>query len=119
MMTPTPQMVRRIEYAHGMVEGVGRMDEMDVRLSIELVQPNIPEEVLKAIGEERVIDLTGDFGEPGLAFPVEVDLLTIETDEKDLRLRVFNRGMTLFSFDDDRVRRLHRFFVGLAKLVQE
>lgn len=117
-MTAAPQTVKRIEYACGMVESVGSMDEMDVRWSTVLRDPNIPQEVSESLAEERILGLRGDFGDPGLALPVEVDLLRFETDQFQLAIRVFNRGITLARFDDGRIRRLHRFFVHLEKAVE-
>jgi hypothetical protein len=49
--------IKKIEYTHGMVENIGRMKEMDVRLTVDLDEADIPQEVAQSLLSERILHL--------------------------------------------------------------
>ncbi len=117
-MTKSP-VVRKIEYVHGMAESLDNPQLLQGRKTTALEQPNIPDEIRQVIEEERIFELQGDYGNPGLGDPIEVDHLLIETDRGLHVLRVFNRGIMLLMTDDEKFRRMHRFFVALDRTREE
>jgi len=108
--------VNRIEYAHFMVDGLDDLQTSKDRQTSILEAPNIPDEIMKVMEEEKIFELQGDFGNPSLGDPIEVDHLLIETDRGLHELRVLNRGIMLLMTNDEILRRLHRFFVAIHSL---
>ena len=101
--------INGIDYAWGQFESLRQIDPSRAVLTGRLEHPNIPQKVAEALLEERILDLEGDLGDPALGEPIEVDLLTLETNEGVIRIRIFNRGIGLILGGNDRLVRLHRF----------
>ena len=108
--------VNKIEYVHSMADSLDDLQTSKGRHTTILEQPNIPDEIMQVMEDERIFQLQGDYGNPDLGDPIEVDHLLIETDRGLHELRVFNRGIMLLMTNDDTFRRLHRFFVALDRL---
>ncbi len=107
--------VKSIDYAWGQLESLGQIDASKALLKGRLEHPGIPQEVTDALVEERILELDGDFGDPALGEPTEVDLLTLEMSEKVIHIRVFNRGIGLLLGGDDRGVHPHRFLFILRR----
>jgi hypothetical protein len=107
--------INGIDYAWGQYDSMREIDPSRAVLKGRLEHPDIPQEVAEALLEERILELQGDFGDPALGEPIEVDLLTLETNEGVTRIRVFNRGICLMLGGNRQVARLHRFLSILRR----
>jgi hypothetical protein len=108
--------VRRIEYRRGQMESLADLEQLTGGETLLLEQPNIPDSILQALRAERILELAGDYGRPSLGSPIEVDLLQVQTEAGVHELRLFNRGLMLFTSDDEIYKRLHRFLEALGAL---
>lgn len=61
-----------------------------------------------AILDNRITELSGDYGDPTVGAPIQVDRLEIEHDAGTTRITVYNRAIMLVHTDDEVMRRLHR-----------
>ena len=75
----------------------------------------IPTDVQKAIAEESLLNLGGVYGDKDVGSPVEYDHLKLVLADDTVEITVFNRGITLFTTDDERVRCIHRVLCKLDK----
>jgi hypothetical protein len=75
--------------------------------------PKIPAEVRKAINEGNLLNLGGIYGDKNAGDPVEYDNLKMVLADDTVEITVFNRGITLFTSDDEKVRRIHRVLCRL------
>lgn len=75
----------------------------------------IPEEVSRSFQAERIAELEGEFGLPGVAQPTEIDYLQYAVAGVTRTIRVFNRGVALFYSETPELLRLHRFFCILQE----
>ncbi len=107
--------VRKIEYTHSMADSLDNPQHQELIQATILEHPNIPGDIMQVMEEERISELQGDFGDPSVGDPIEVDHLLVDTDRGLHELRVFNRGIMLLMTNDERYRRLHRFFVALDR----
>jgi len=57
--------------------------------------------------------LGGIYGNKNIDDPVEYDQLQLVLTNESVEITVFNRGITLFTSDDERVRRIHRVLCEL------
>lgn len=73
----------------------------------------ISADVRAAINTENLLNLDGVYGDKKAGDPMEYDNLKLVLTDDTVEITVFNRGITLFMSDDERVRRIHR---GLCKL---
>jgi hypothetical protein len=110
-----PEQIKVIEYKWGMYDQSTGYDQGALLNELMLEGSEIPSEILEALEYEGILDLEGDYGDPKLGDPVEVDQLRIDRERGSLEIRVFNRGILLFLTDDERMRRLHRFLGKLKR----
>lgn len=75
----------------------------------------IPENVRKAVNEEDLLNLGGVYGDESVGDPIEYDHLKLVLTDHTVEITVFNRGITLFMTDDERLRRIHRVLCELDK----
>jgi len=110
--------VLRVDYCWGMYESVADIDRSTARVAGVLTHPRIPLDVHDGLIRERIARLEGDYGDPSVGEPIEVDVLDIETDQGSIHLRVFNRGIVLALGGDDEIERLHRFIIAVRKALE-
>jgi len=106
------QDLERIEYRKGLLERGMKADGLPVKVWREA---RIPADVRKAINEENLLNLGGVYGDKNAGDPVEYDNLKLVLTDDTVEITVFNRGITLFMSDDERVRRIHRVLCKLDK----
>ena len=106
------QKLEQIEHRKGMLEKGAGTEDLPVKVWRGV---RIPAEVRKAVNEENLINLGGVYGDRNAGDPVEYDHLRLTLAEDTVEITVFNRGITLFTSDDEKVRRIHRV---LSKLDQ-
>ncbi|MEA1971593.1 MAG: hypothetical protein U9N37_08275 [Thermodesulfobacteriota bacterium] len=104
------QELRKIEYRKGMIERGMKPKNLPVKV---WRGAKIPAEVRKAINKEDLLSLGGVYGNKNAGDPVEYDHLNLVLAGDTVEITVFNRGITLFTSDDERVRRIHRVLCDL------
>lgn len=107
------QDLEQIECRHGMLEKGIKPESLPVKV---WRGARIPSDVKKAINEETLLNLGGVFGDKNVDNPVEYDHLKLVLTDDNVEITVFNRGITLFMTDDERVRRIHRVLCKLDKV---
>lgn len=75
----------------------------------------IPADVRKAVNDEELLNLGGVYGDRNAGDPVEYDHLKLVLKDDAVEITVFNPGITLFTSDDERVRRIHRVLCKLGE----
>lgn len=102
--------LEQIEYRRGMLEKGAGTEDLPVKV---WRGGRIPAEVRKAVNEENLINLGGVYGDRNAGDPVEYDHLRLTLAEDTVEITVFNRGITLFTSDDEKMRRIHRVLCKL------
>ncbi|MBW2561679.1 MAG: hypothetical protein JRE40_12605 [Deltaproteobacteria bacterium] len=104
------QELEKIEYRKGMLDKGMKPKGLPVKV---WRGAKIPAEVREAINEEDLLSLGGAYGNKNVGDPVEYDHLKLVLAGDVVEITVFNRGITLFTSDDERVRRIHRVLCDL------
>ena len=104
--------LKRIEYREGMLERGEKPESLPKKV---WRGAKIPDDVRKAVNEEDLLNLGGVYGDESVGDPVEYDQLKLVLTKDTVDITVFNRGITLFITDDERVRRIHRVLCKLDK----
>jgi hypothetical protein len=68
----------------------------------------LPPVVIDAIERERLEEVAGEWGEPDAGEPIEYERLRVAYERGAFELTLFNRGILLIFYDDERIRRMHR-----------
>ena len=115
------QDLEQIEYRKGMLEKGMKPENLPLKV---WRGGKIPANVRAAVNEEDLINLGGVFGDRNAGDPVEYDHLRLILTpacrdargagrDDTVEITVFNRGITLFTSDDEKVRRIHRVLCKL------
>ncbi|MBW2557808.1 MAG: hypothetical protein JRD69_03065 [Deltaproteobacteria bacterium] len=104
------QELEEIEYHKGMLEKGMKPTDLPVRV---WRGTKIPAEVREAVNDEKLLSLGGDYGNKNVGDPMEYDYLKLVLTGDTVEITVFNRGITLFTSDNERVRRIHRVLCKL------
>lgn len=104
------QYLEQIEYHEGMLEKGSKPEKLPLKVWRGV---KIPADVRAAVNEEDLLNLGGVYGDREAGDPVEYDLLRLILTEDTVEITVFNRGITLFTSDDEKVRRIHRVLCKL------
>lgn len=107
------QNLEQIEYHRGMLNKGMVPDDLPVKV---WRGTEIPTDVQKAVAEEDLLNLGGVYGDEYVGSPVKYDHLKLVLASNTVEITVFNRGITLFTTDDERVRRIHRVLCKLDKV---
>jgi len=99
-----------IKYRHGMLKKGMVPDDLPVKV---WCKAEIPTDIQKTVVEEDLLNLGGVYGDENVGSPVEYDCLNLVLADGTVEITVFNRGITLFTTDDERVRRIHRVLCKL------
>ena len=113
--------MNQIEYRCGMLGKGMKLDALRVKV---WRGAKIPNEVRDAVNEENLFNLGGIYGDKNAGDPVEYDNLKLvltpacrdtrgAARDDTVEITVFNRGITLFTSDDEQVRRIHRLLYKL------
>ena len=106
------QDLEQIEYRRGMLKKGMVPEDLPVRV---WRGTEIPTNIQKAVVEEDLLNLGGVYGDEDVGSPVEYDYLKLVLADDTVEIMVFNRGITLFTTDDEQVRRIHRVLCKLDK----
>lgn len=104
------QDLEKIEYRRGMLEKGMRPEDLPVKV---WRGSEIAADVRAAINMENLLNLGGFYGDKKAGDPMEYDNLKLVLSDDTVEITVFNRGITLFVSDDERVRRIHRVLCKL------
>lgn len=104
------QDLEQIEYRQGMLENGMKPKDLPVKI---WRGAEISAAVRAAINAENLLNLGGVYGDKKAGDPMEYDNLKLVLTEDAVEITVFNRGITLFISDDERVRRIHRVLCKL------
>ena len=104
------QELEMIEYRKGMLKKGMKPDVLPVKV---WRGGKIPAEIRKAINENDILNLGGIYGDENVGDPVEYEHLRLVLTDDTVDITVFNRGIMLFTSDDERVRRIHRVLCKL------
>ena len=104
--------LEQIEYRHGLLDPGMKPSDLPVRV---WRGAEIHSEVHKAINEEKLLNLGGVYGDKAVGDPVEYDHLKIVLPDDVVEIEFFNRGITLFTTDDETARSIHRVFCKLSE----
>lgn len=99
------QNLEQIEYRQGMLEKGMKPESL---LARSWRGSEIPVEVRKVIDSENLLTLGGIYGNKNAGDPIEYDNLKLVMTDAIVEITVFNRGITLFMSDDERIPRIHR-----------
>lgn len=106
------QELEQIEYKQGMLEKGVKPEGLPVKV---WRGAKIPADVRKAVNEEDLLNLGGVYGDKNAGEPVEYDHLKLVLTDDSVEITVFNRGITVFTSDDERLRRIHRVLCKLDR----
>ena len=68
-----------------------------------------------AIYDNRLLGAAGEYGDPLVGDPLEYDELTIEHAGGTTRIGLFNRGIMLFTTNEEFYRQVHRVCETILK----
>ena len=105
------QDLEQIEYRWGLLEGGMKPEDLPLKV---WRGARIPSDVRKAINAENLLNLGGVYGDQSLGDPMEYDHLKLVLTIDTVEITVFNRGITLFTTNDERVRSIHRVLCMLS-----
>jgi hypothetical protein len=111
--------IDRIEYFWGLFQEPDLAAASDAKTHIVLEAPDIPDLVQQSFADERIEELRGEFGLPGVGEPEQVDFLKVTAEGRVWEIRVLNRAITLIAQDDEEIHRLHRFFGVLSDVARK
>jgi len=98
------QDLEQIEYRREMLEPGMKPDDLPVKT---WRGAKIPGEVRRSINEENVLNLGGVYGDNDAGDPIEYDHLRLVLTNDVVEIEVFNREITLFMTEDEKVKRIH------------
>jgi len=102
--------VDSLEYFRGLFDSSEAESPAEAKIHVRFEAPNIPDEVERSFIKERIEELKGEYGQPGVGDPTEVDSLMMISGGKRTLIRVQNRGISLSGEEREDLLRLHRFF---------
>jgi SEC-C motif len=100
--------ITHVSYMRGFVS---RLTDLRSGRGIRVTEweaPRIPESVLDSIDREGLDALEGEWGDPKIGDPIQVDVINIETATDIISVEVFNRAICLVHADSEEMRRIHR-----------
>jgi hypothetical protein len=104
------QDLQRIEYRRGMLDQGMEPEGLPVKA---WTGSQIPSDVRESIEKENLLDLGGTYGLEGAGDPSEYDHLKLVLSDRTVEIEVVNRGITLFTSEDETLKRIHRVMCKL------
>jgi len=102
--------LEQIEYRCGMLETGMALDDLPTQI---WRGSTLPEAVRQSITNENILDLGGTYGDRDAGDPVEYDHLRLALTDRVVEIEVFNRGISLFMTNDEKIVRIHRVLCKL------
>jgi hypothetical protein len=102
--------IEKVEYFGGVFKEPDFAAVPDADTHVVFEAAEVPQDIQQSFTNERIEELRGEFGLPGVGEPEQVDFLKVTAGGETWEIRVLNRAITLFVQDNEEIRRLHRFF---------
>lgn len=99
--------IHRVTYRHGLVED-DDLEELTGLEGVELEGDAISRDIVVAIYDNKLLEASGEYGDPLVGDPLEYDELTIEHAGGTTRIGLFNRGIMLLTTNEEFYKRVHR-----------
>jgi hypothetical protein len=109
--------ITRVTYRHGLVDD-DDLEDLSGLESVVLEGPTLTREILLAIHDNELIGAAGEYGDPLVGDPLEYDELTIEHAGGTTRIGLFNRGIMLFTTNEEFYRQVHRVCETILKAMK-
>jgi hypothetical protein len=106
--------IDRVEYFWGLFEEPDLAAASGANTHVVLEASDVPDQVRQSFADERMEELSGQFGLPGAGQPEQVDVLKVTAGRRVWEIRVLNLAITLFAQNNEQISRLHRFFSVLS-----
>jgi hypothetical protein len=89
--------------------GFRRRPDDEARLeSLVFAGAEVTDALRRAVLDNRITELSGEYGDPRVGSPAQVDRLEITHEGGVTRITIHNRALMLLHGDDEAMRRLHR-----------
>ena len=106
-------LIRSLRYQWGLFDSPDDFDLLKAKTTVSLSEPSIPKEISRSFDEERIAELSGEYGDAAVGDPVEIGFFHAQTCRGEIKTHVFIRAIFMFHESDARLTRLHRFFCVL------
>lgn len=107
--------LERLDYYWGMYPSVEEADPNEAEEQMHLGPEKMPPAVVDAFREEKISELSGEYGMRGVGSPVQVERVRYTHEGTDHKIVVVNRIIVLFKTNDPTMRRLHRFIERMKR----
>lgn len=104
------QGLEKIDHERGILESGMRPNDLSVKT---WRGTGILAEVRTSINDEGILNLGGVYGDKDVGYLVEYDHPRLVLTSDVVEIEVFNRGITLFMTEDEKVKRIHRVLCKL------
>jgi len=105
--------ISKVTYYHGFTDNIE--DDSGLK-TIVLEGDSISEDLVRAIHDNQLIDCSGEYGDPTVGYPLQIDQLDIEYGGGKTSIRLYNRAIMLFATDEEYYRQVHRVCGMIDKL---
>lgn len=106
------QDIKAISYTAGLLERGMHPSDLPIKIFKGTALTSGIREVLQ---QTNILNCAGTYGDESVGYPLEYDKLTIELTDDTVEITFFNRGITILTTNDDKLRRIHRFMCKLSK----
>lgn len=105
-----------VRYTRGMVRTLSDLRAGRGLKITEWNSPDIPSAILESFEEEGLDFLEGEWGNPKVGDPIQVDIIDIESDRNVVTIQLYNRAIFLVRDDEsEELQRIHRACVVLEQ----
>jgi hypothetical protein len=84
--------IKRLEYFWGLFDSPDNAMASEAKKNVRFDGSQIPDIIQQSFKNERIIELNGNYGLPGIGEPTEVDSLTFEFDGNISSIRVLTKS---------------------------
>ena len=102
--------LQRVDYYWGLFDSPEAAGPSTAEQHYRFEAPDIPASLICSFSQERIGELSGEYGLADVGEPTEVDHLEFSSGGSTKVIRVLNRGISLFIAETEELKRLHRFF---------
>ncbi len=100
----------------------GMIDSMKGKASCKehvLTGGEIPLEVQRIFNSDKISELSGKWGDPGLGVPIQYHWALVKlNNDKSYEIEVCNLAIMIFHSEDEKIKRLFRFIARVEKYIK-
>lgn len=97
------QNIERIEYRGGLLKNGIKTDDLPLKV---WRGSEIPDDILKQISRDGILDYGGTYGNREAGDPMQYDSLTIFLEGDTVKIEFFNRVIAILGSNDEKLRRI-------------